>query len=159
MILCHIPNRFILEPAGTGHGSEPNRTEPRRVRKEMAEPRRTGTTVCPNRTEPNRLIPENDATEPNRTGPFLGLASARSVVRHGVFPITCIYIYIHTYLHIYNCMCYMCIIYIYIIVCVYIYIYIYTHIHTSHPRLPRRLQVPDEDAALGHDLEATAKVA
>ena len=41
------PNRLILEPAGTGRGNvpnrtEPNRTEPRRVRKTQAEQRRIG---------------------------------------------------------------------------------------------------------------------
>ena len=53
-IYIHIFNRRIPEPAGTGRGTEPNRTEPRRVRKTQAEARRTGNIDCPNRTEPDQ---------------------------------------------------------------------------------------------------------
>ena len=54
------------KPNRTGR-TEPNRTEPRRVRKTQAELRRTGKIFV--RTEPNRLIFEKSGTETNRTEP------------------------------------------------------------------------------------------
>ena len=149
--------------SGTGRNRTRIRTKPNGA---TTRAKRNGRTASnrdnclsePNRTEPINSWKWRNRTEPNGSLPgssFCAIGRPSWRLPNNMY----IYIYIHTYLHIYNCMCYMCIIYIYIIVCVYIYIYIYTHIHTSHPRLPRRLQVPDEDAALGHDLEATAKVA
>ena len=67
-------NRLIAEPAGTGRGNEPNRTEPNRSEplpnregKTQAEPRRTGKVNCPNRTEPmnyRKVRNETNRTEP-----------------------------------------------------------------------------------------------
>ena len=53
------PSRFILKPAGTGRGTEPNRTEPRRVRKTQAEPQN-------NVSEPNRTDAFSKSPEPKR---------------------------------------------------------------------------------------------
>ena len=72
------PNR--IEPCNSGTGrnrtrnqTEPNRTEPRRVRKTQAEPRRTGKNTFPNRTEPNRLIFKKvwNRNKSNRTVSFV----------------------------------------------------------------------------------------
>ena len=68
------PNGTEPFNSGTGRNrtrkrTEPDRTEPRRVRKTQAEPRRTGEQVFPNRTEPNPSIFEQSGTETNRTEP------------------------------------------------------------------------------------------
>ena len=66
------PNRTELVNSGTGRNrtrkkNEPNRTEPRRVRKTQAELRRTEKNMFPNRTEAMNF--EKSGTETNRIKP------------------------------------------------------------------------------------------
>ena len=69
------PNRSIPEPAGTGRGTEPNRTETSHVVSEKRKPNRVEREKGKSRTEPNRWISkslEPKRIEPNRFLPVNG---------------------------------------------------------------------------------------
>ena len=73
------PNQTEPFDSGTGRNrtrkrTEPNRTEPRRVRKTQAKPRRTGEINF--RTEPINFRKVQNRNKSNRTGSFLIFASA-----------------------------------------------------------------------------------
>ena len=64
------PNRVIPQPAGTGRGTEPNRTGPSHGVSEKCKPNRveSGNKTFPNRTEPIhfRKLWNRKRIEPNR---------------------------------------------------------------------------------------------
>ena len=71
------PNRLISEPAGTRRGTEPNRTEPRRVRENAGRTASNREQLFsePNRTEPINFRKVRNRNESNRIGSFLHLVN------------------------------------------------------------------------------------
>ena len=78
------PNRLILESAGTGRGTKPNRTGPSHDASEKRRPNRVESGNKSFRTEPNRthqVSKVRHRNESNRAGSFLTSAPGRGMAR------------------------------------------------------------------------------